>query len=189
FLTPTGQADRESTMTLEGQLVDLVDNSLPNLTIGIWLDGEWLTNTTTDENGYFIAVHPVPADAQLGPLSVEIRFTGTVAYLPSNATGVWEIFSPILVTVDMTSPVAVNETVTVSGTVVDNQLLGIAGHEVQLVVEGIVITSITTDENGAFSYDWFVPDIFGCGFTRILPLRYRKCDLLPLASLLGYASV
>ncbi len=163
FLTPTGQADRESTMTLEGQLVDLVDNSLPNLTIGIWLDGEWLTNTTTDENGYFIAVHPVPADAQLGPLSVEIRFTGTVAYLPSNATGVWEIFSPILVTVDMTSPVAVNETVTVSGTVVDNQLLGIAGHEVQLVVEGIVITSITTDENGAFSYDWFVPDIFAFG--------------------------
>jgi len=133
------------------------------LTIGIWLDGQWLTNTTTDENGYFVAVHPVPAEAQLGPLSVKTRFTGTVAYLPSSATGVWEIFSPVLVTVDMSSPVAVNETVTVSGTVVDNQLLGIADHEVQLIVEGIVITSLTTDENGAFTFDWLVPDIFSFG--------------------------
>ena len=163
FLTPNGQADRETTMTLEGRLVDIVDNNLPNLTVEIWLDGQWLTNTTTDEEGFFSAVHPVPADAPLGPLSVEIRFTGTVAYLPSNATGTWEIYSPVLLTVDMSSPIAVNETVTVSGTAVDNQLVGIANHEVQLMVEGIVITTLTTDENGAFSYDWLVPDIFSFG--------------------------
>ena len=163
FLTPNGQADRETTMTLEGRLVDLVDNNLPNLTIEIWLDGAFLTNATTDEEGLFLAVHPVPADASLGPLSVEIRFTGTVAYLPSNATGTWEIYSPVLVTVDMNSPISVNETVTVSGTVVDNQLVGIGNHELQLVVEGIVITTLISDENGAFTYDWLVPDIFAFG--------------------------
>ena len=163
LLTATGDADRETTMTIQGRLVDVVDNPLPNMTIEIWLGGQWLTNTTTDEIGEFSAVHPVPADAPLGPVVLETRFTGTVAYLPSNASGLWEIYSPVLVTVDMSSPVAVNETVSITGSVVDNQLVGVANHEVQLVVEGIVITSLTTNEQGDFSFEWVVPDIFDFG--------------------------
>ena len=163
LLTATGDADRETTMTIQGRLLDVVDNPLPNMTIEIWLGGQWLTNTTTDEIGEFSAVHPVPADAPLGPVALETRFTGTVAYLPSNATGLWEIFSPVLVTVDISSPVAVNETVTITGSVVDNQLMGIANHEVQLVVEGIVINTLSTDDNGDFTFQWVVPDIFDFG--------------------------
>ena len=163
LLTATGDADRETTMTIQGRLLDLVDNPLANLTIEIWLGGQWLTNTTTDETGEFSAVHPVPADAQLGPVVLETRFTGTVAYLPSNASGLWEIFSPVLVTVDISSPVAVNQTVAITGSVVDNQLDGVPNHEVQLVVEGIVITTLTTDANGDFAFDWIVPDIFDFG--------------------------
>ena len=163
LLTATGDADRETTMTIQGRLVDVVDNPLPNMTIEIWLGGQWLTNTTTDEIGEFSAVHPVPADAPLGPVVLETRFTGTVAYLPSNASGLWEIYSPVLVTVDMSSPVAVNETVSITGSVVDNQLVGIPNHEVQLVVEGIVITSLTTNDQGEFTFDWVVPDIFDFG--------------------------
>ncbi|MEC9194527.1 MAG: DUF4129 domain-containing protein [Candidatus Thermoplasmatota archaeon] len=163
LLTASGDADRETTMTIQGRLLDVVDNPLPNMTIEIWLGGQWLTNTTTDEIGEFTAVHPVPADAPLGPVVLETRFTGTVAYLPSNASGLWEIFSPVLVTVDISSPVAVNETVTITGSVVDNQLVGIGSHQVQLVVEGIVINSLTTDENGDFTFDWVVPDIFDFG--------------------------
>ena len=163
LLTATGDADRETTITIQGRLLDVVDNPLPNLTIEVWLGGQWLTNTTTDELGEFSAVHPVPADAPLGPVVLETRFTGTVAYLPSNASGLWEIFSPVLVTVDISSPVAVNQTVTITGSVVDNQLVGVANHEVQLIVEGIVISTLTTDQNGAFTYDWVVPDIFDFG--------------------------
>ena len=163
LLTATGDADRETTMTIQGRLLDVVDNPLPNMTIEIWLGGQWLTNTTTDDVGEFSAVHPVPADAPLGPVVLETRFTGTVAYLPSNATGLWEIFSPVLVTVDISSPVAVNETVTITGSVVDNQLVGIANHEVQLVVEGIVINTLSTDNNGDFTFQWVVPDIFDFG--------------------------
>ncbi|MEC8577040.1 MAG: Ig-like domain-containing protein, partial [Candidatus Thermoplasmatota archaeon] len=70
---------------------------------------------------------------------------------------------PVLVTVDISSPVAVNETVTITGSVVDNQLVGIGSHQVQLVVEGIVINSLTTDQNGDFTFDWVVPDIFDFG--------------------------
>ena len=106
---------------------------------------------------------PFPQTLRSARLSLETRFTGTIAYLPSNASGTWEIFSPILVTVDMTSPVAVNQTVTVTGSVVDNQLVGVEGHEVQLVVEGIVINTVFTDSNGDFSFDWVVPDIFDFG--------------------------
>ncbi len=163
LLTATGDADRETTMTIQGRLLDVVDNPLPNMTIEIWLGGQWLTNTTTDDVGEFSAVHPVPADAPLGPVVLETRFTGTVAYLPSNATGLWEIFSPVLVTVDISSPVAVNETATITGSVVDNQLMGIANHEVQLVVEGIVINTLFTDDNGDFTFQWVVPDIFDFG--------------------------
>ena len=68
LLTATGDADRDTTMTIQGRLLDVVDNPLPNMTIEIWLGGQWLTNTTTDEIGEFSAVHPVPADAPLGPV-------------------------------------------------------------------------------------------------------------------------
>ncbi len=163
LLTAAGNADRETTMTVQGRLLDVVDNELPNLTVEIWLGGQWMTNTTTNENGLFSVVIPVPAGAPLGPVVLETRFTGTVAYLPSNATGLWEIYSPVLVTVDMTSPVAVNETVTITGSVVDNQLNGLAEHDVVLVVEGIVIASLTTDSNGDFTFEWNVPDIFAFG--------------------------
>ena len=155
-----------------------MDNELPNLTIEIWLGGEWLTNTTTDEIGQFTAVHPVPADAPLGPVALETRFTGTTSYLPSNATGLWQIFSPVLVTVDIGSPIAVNDTVTVTGSVVDNQLVGISDHDVQLVVEGIVLASLVTDANGDFTFDWLVPDIFDFGnntlFAEVAPQGYYR---------------
>ena len=163
LLTASGDADRETTMTIQGRLLDVVDNPLSNMTIEIWLGGQWLTNTTTDETGEFSAVHPVPSDAPLGPVTLETRFTGTVAYLPSNASGLWEIFSPVLVTVDISSPVAVNQTVSISGSVVDNQLVGIANHDVQLVVEGILIATLSTDSNGDFTFEWLVPDIFDFG--------------------------
>ena len=163
LLTASGDADRETTMTIQGRLLDVVDNPLSNMTIEIWLGGQWLTNTTTDEVGEFSAVHPVPSDAPLGPVALETRFTGTVAYLPSNASGLWQIFSPVLVTVDISSPVAVNQTVSISGSVVDNQLLGVGEHDVQLVVEGILIATLVTDANGDFAFDWSVPDIFDFG--------------------------
>ena len=178
LITATGDADRETTMTIQGRLLDIVDNELPNMTIEIWLGGQWLTNTTTDENGLFTAIHPVPADAPLGPVALETRFTGTVAYLPSNATGLWEIYSPVLVTVDLASPIAVNETVTITGSVVDNQLVGIAGHEVQLIVQGIVLTTLQTDTNGDYSFEWTVPEIFNFGnntlFAEAAPQGYYR---------------
>ena len=60
---------------------------------------------------------------------------------------------------------------------VDNQLTGIPNHEVQLVVEGIVINTLPTDANGDFTYEWVVPDIFDFGNRP--SWRSRSSGLLP----------
>ena len=77
-------------------LIDIVDNPLNELTVEVWLDGEFMTNVTTDSSGLFTAIYPVPADAELGPVLLEIRFVGSQFYLPSDANGTWNIFSHIV---------------------------------------------------------------------------------------------
>ncbi|MAI39755.1 MAG: hypothetical protein CMA09_00470 [Euryarchaeota archaeon] len=163
LLTASGTVDREASMTIQGRLLDIVDAPLGNLTVEVWLGGQWMTNVTTDETGLFTAVYPVPSDAQLGPVDLETRFTGTTFYLPSNATGIWDVYSPVLVTVNIDSPTAVGQNETISGSVVDNQLSGIPNHFVDLEVEGLVIATVQTDSLGDFTFLWAVPDTFAFG--------------------------
>ncbi|RJU90761.1 MAG: DUF4129 domain-containing protein, partial [Candidatus Poseidoniales archaeon] len=163
LLTASGTVDREASMTIQGRLLDIVDAPLGNLTVEVWLGGQWMTNVTTDETGLFTAVYPVPSDAQLGPVDLETRFTGTTFYLPSNATGIWDVYSPVLVTVNIDSPTAVGQNATISGSVVDNQLSGIPNHFVDLEVEGLVIATVQTDSLGDFTFLWAVPDTFAFG--------------------------
>ena len=159
----SGDVDRESTIVISGVLLSQVDDAIPGATIEVWLDGVFLTNVNTDANGSFTAVHPVAADQTLGPTGMEVRFTGNVLYLPSNATGVWNVYAPILVTVDLDDVIAVADQVQITGQVVDNQLVGLADHMVMLEVEGVNIGEVTTAADGTFTYTWVVPDIFVFG--------------------------
>lgn len=168
LLTPTGEADRETTMTIQGRLLDVSDVELPNLTIEVWLGGVWITNTTTDANGTFTALYAVPANQPLGQLALEVRFTGTTFYLPSNASGMWQVFSQIAVEVSIESPVAVGETAMISGTVRDNRLMGVAGLTVDLQIENIIIASVLTNSDGEFVYEWTVTDTFSFGSLELL---------------------
>ena len=163
LITPTGEVNREDTMTVQGRLLDIVDIPLPNQSVDIYLGGVWMTNVSTDESGRFTAVIPVPADAALGPISLDTQFNGTVFYLPSQASGTWTIFSQILVTVTVPSPLAVTDTTIITGNVLDNQLQPIAGHVVELKVDGFVLGQVTTDSNGQYSYEWTVQDFFNFG--------------------------
>ena len=163
LLTPGGDVDRESILTVQGRLLDIVDNPLSGQTIEIWLGGVFLTNVTTDVDGQFTAVHPVPADAELGPLSLETRFTGSTYYLPSNSSGTWYIYSQILVTINIESPLSVGENTTIEGFVGNNQLVAIPGMSVIISIEGIQIGNATTDENGNFSLFWIVPNYLDDG--------------------------
>jgi len=157
LLTPGGDVDRESALTVQGRLLDIVDNPLSGQTIEIWLGGVFLTNVTTDIDGQFTAVHPVPADAELGPLNLETIFAGSTFYLPSNSSGTWYIYSQILVVINIESPLSVGENTTIDGFVGDNQLAAISGMTVMISIEGIEIGNATTDANGNFSLFWLVP--------------------------------
>jgi len=163
LITPGGQVDREETITVQGRLLDLVDNPLSGQIIEIWLDGSFLTNVTTDSTGLFNAVHPVPADATLGPVLLETRFIGTSEYLPSQNSGTWNIYSKIYVEVNIESPLAVEQVTTIDGFVGDNQLNPLSGMSVLLSVEGVSIGNATTDSNGNFTLVWQVPNIFADG--------------------------
>ena len=163
LITAGGDVNREDVMTIEGLLLDLVDNPLPDLTIEVWLDGNFMTNVQTDENGVFTAVYPVPADSALGPVLLEIKFNGTSFYLPSYTNATWNIFSHIVLSIDIPETVAVGQNVTITGTIADNQLVPIPNHQVELVVEGITIALLTTDSSGVYSYDWTVSDLFEFG--------------------------
>jgi hypothetical protein len=163
LITPTGEVNREETMTVQGRLLDVVDNPLQSQSVDIYLGGVWMTNVSTDETGLFTAVIPVPADATLGPVALETRFNGTVFYLSSEASGTWSVFSQILVTVSVPSPLAVTDTTTITGSVLDNQLQPIEGHVVELKVDGFVLGQVTTASDGTFTYDWTVQDFFNFG--------------------------
>ena len=163
LITQGGQVDREDTLTVQGRLLDIVDNPLEGESIEIWLGGVFLTNVTTTADGSFTAIHPVPADAELGPVLLETRFTGSVGYLPSTNNGTWNIFSKIFVQVNIESPLAVEQLTTVDGFVGDNQLNPLANMFVLVTVEGVSIGNATTDANGNFSFNWQVPNIFADG--------------------------
>ena len=168
LITPGGQVDREETLTVQGRLLDIVDNPLADETIEIWLGGVFLTNVTTGADGIFTAVHPVPADAQLGPVLLETKFNGTLEYLPSTNNGTWNIFSKIYVQVNIESPLAVEQMTTIDGFVGDNQMNPLSGMLVAVSIEGISIGNATTDSNGNFSFSWQVPNIFSDGNHTVL---------------------
>ena len=163
LITPTGEVNREDTMTVQGRLLDVVANTLAALSVDIYLGDVWMTNVSTDATGLFTAVIPVPADAVLGPISLDTRFNGTVFYLSSEASGTWTVYSQILVSGSVPSPLAVTDTTTITGSVLDNQLQPIEGHVVELKVDGFVLTQVTTAADGTFSYEWTVQDFFNFG--------------------------
>ena len=163
LITPGGQVDREDVLTVQGRLLDLVDNPLEGETIEIWLGGNFLTNVTTTNDGTFTAVHPVPADAELGPVVLETRYNGSIQYLPSTNDGTWNIYSKILVQVNIESPLAVEQLTTIDGFVGDNQMNPLSNMIVLVSIEGISIGNATTDSNGNFSFNWQVPNIFSDG--------------------------
>ena len=163
LITTGGQVDREALLTVEGILYDLVDNTLPGETIEIWLADQFLTNVTTDQDGRFTALYPVPADAELGPVLMEARYSGSTNYLPSNITGIWTIFSQIIVEVNIESQLATDQTTIIDGFVGDNQGNSLEGMAVFITIEGIAIGNTTTDANGNFTLNWTVPNIFSDG--------------------------
>ena len=42
---------REELLDLTGVLVDIVERPIPDMTLSVWMNGQFLTNVTSDEEG------------------------------------------------------------------------------------------------------------------------------------------
>ena len=158
ILNGGGPIDREQLISTSGVLLDSVDRPVVNMTVGVWLDGVFLTNVTTDSMGGFDIFYPVPADMTLGPVTMDVAFHGGNFHLASSAEVDWQIYSAVNVAIHPNEAAAIGDTITISGTVRDNLPSGwIAGHDVNIRVGNMLIGNATTDANGEWSLEWTIP--------------------------------
>ncbi|MBK39566.1 MAG: hypothetical protein CMB50_05015 [Euryarchaeota archaeon] len=153
-----GEIDREELISLSGLLLDSVDRPVGNMTLSIYLDGIFLTNVTSTENGTFDVFYPVPADMTLGPVTMDVQYAGAEFYLPSSSSIDWQVFSSVNLEIIPPTAVAIGDTVAFTGTVRDNLPAGwIPGHNVDIRIDGMLIGNATTDENGVWILNWTIP--------------------------------
>ena len=165
-----GEADRETTFTINGVLVDIMDTPLAGQTILLRENGTdiSLTTTTTDGNGRFSLNYYLPSDAILGPNLFDIIYNASGFYLASDTVSTWNVFSPVIVTVTLPEAMAVGDEVTINGTVSDNLLQPVSSIDVSLLVEGLPIGNGTSNNTGGYLVNWLVDDRFQDGLNTLV---------------------
>ena len=163
-----GDIDREDLLLVNGSLVDVVGLPLDNRTVEVWLGSDFLTNVTTDSNGAFTMVYPVPADAPLGENMLVFEYRGETFFLPSNISGTWYVYSKIGVAISAQSQAAIGDTVAITGFVGDNRMMPIEGLYVDITVDGILVGQALTDAEGNYSLEWVIDSAFNYGDNMIL---------------------
>jgi hypothetical protein len=166
--TGGGPIDREQLISISGILLDSIDRPVTNMTIGVYLDGVFLTNVTTDVDGTFAVYYPVPSDMTLGPVTMDVNFDGAAFHLPSYAVVNWEVYSAVNVEIIPPEAAAIGDTIVISGTVRDNLPNGwIEGHAVDVRIDGMLIGNATTDENGLWTLQWTIPSNIDLGSHQV----------------------
>ena len=165
-----GEADRETTFTINGVLVDIMDTPLAGQTILLRENATdiALTTTTTDGNGRFSLNYYLPNDATLGPNVFDIIYNASGFYLASDTSSTWNVFSPVIVTVTLPEAMAVGDEVTINGTVSDNILQPVSSLDVSLLVESLPIGNGTSNNSGGYLVDWLVDDRFQDGLNTLV---------------------
>jgi hypothetical protein len=91
-------------------------------------------------------------------VTMDVNFAGAEFYLSSSSSIDWQVFSSVNVEITPPDAVAIGDTVTFTGTVRDNLPAGwIAGHNVDVRVNDMLIGNATTDGNGIWSLNWTIP--------------------------------
>ena len=155
---------REDLLSLVGVLFDVAERPVPGQNLTVWMNGQFLTNVTTDAEGSFSILYPVPLDMDLGTQTVEVRFAGAPLYLPSTSSSTFEVFAPTVLTVDAIDTAAVGDEVLITGTIRDNLPDGwIPGHFVTVRVDNSIIGTATTESDGSWNLSWVVGPAFSIG--------------------------
>ena len=159
-----GDVDREGLLIIDGTLFDIVDNRLDNQTLEVWFDNTWLTNVSTDGQGNFQIFYPVPQDSPLGQQTMEIRFTGSTFYLPSSSNTTWNVYSAVNLDMSLPQEIAINDDITIQGTVRDNLPDGwLFNHSIEVRFNGTLLGTAYSDANGVWSINWTIPNNIGLG--------------------------
>ncbi len=150
-----GSVDRGDTIWLNGTLADIINIGLGDRDLIVNLNSNFYTTASTDINGVFTIPIIIPKETPLGPADIQVVFAGEEFYLSSDANGTWILFSPITITITTDESVAINENLSISGMIVDNNLDAVPFHSVLVEIDGMVIAqSVITDENGSFNLSW-----------------------------------
>lgn len=162
--TPPGEIDRNELLLIEGMLTDGSGRVLPDRTLEVSMNGQYLTALSVDENGTFSLYIPVPPDMELGPRIVLISYQGEEFIIGSNSSTIFTVYGPVSITIDQPAAVAVADTLLISGKVKDNLPGGwLANHSLQIFIDGVLIGITSSDENGQWSYLWTVSDFLEVG--------------------------
>ncbi len=162
--TPPGEIDRNELLLIEGMLTDGSGRVLPDRTLEVSMNGQYLTALSVDENGTFSLYIPVPPDMELGPRIVLISYQGEEFILGTNSSTIFTVYGPVSIEIDQPAAVAVGDPLSLSGSVKDNLPDGWLGnHSLQIFVDGVLIGITSSDENGQWSYLWTVSDFLEVG--------------------------
>ena len=166
--TPQGEIDRNELLLIEGMLTDGAGRTLANRTLEAYMNGQPLTSLNVDSNGSFSLFFPVPSDMPLGPREVTLFFEGEEFIIGSNSTTIFTVFSPTTLSLNDPDPVAVGDVLNLRGNVRDNLPDGwLANHSLQIFIDGILIGTTTSDEDGSWHLSWVVSEFLDVGVHQV----------------------
>ena len=171
--TPVTEVDRNELVLIEGQLTDGIGRSIPNRDLTANIDGQFLTDLSVNDTGYFSIFVPISPNMELGPRIISVEFQGEEFILSSNSTTIFIVHGPVYPSVDVLNTVAVGDKLDIGGKVKDNLYEGwLSNHTLELFIDGILIGITTSDSDGSWKYEWIIPESLDVGnhtFTVLAP--------------------
>ena len=83
---------------------------------------------------------------------------------PSESSVVFTVFSPVFVTMEQIGPIAVGDTMLISGSAKDNLEDGWLGSQtIEIFVDGVLVGITSSQENGLWSLEWTIPESMDVG--------------------------
>lgn len=166
--TPQGEIDRNELLLIEGILTDGAGRPLDNRTLEAYMNGQLLTSLNVDSNGSFSLFFPVPSNMPLGPREVTLEFQGEEFIIGSNSTTIFTVFSPTTLSLTSPEPLAVGDVLNLRGDIRDNLPDGwLANHSLQIFIDGILIGTTISEEDGSWHLSWIVSEFLDVGVHEI----------------------
>lgn len=144
-------------VTIAGTLIEELGDTVQSHEIALSIGGKEITDTLmTDVTGRFTFSHIF---GRTGTYTVKAEFRGTEYYLEASATAEIDVMMPTKITLDIPEEALPNELVSIKGYLQDTYNTSIAGMEIFIYVDDIMISGEVTDSNGAFNLEHRFPTV------------------------------